>query len=395
MTGHDCKVGDAEARVIRTFARVLGAGALFFCAVLIPVLLVQSRALAPWYTPVAAVIVFAPVLALGPASFSPDLRWVRRFASLAAATYLVAVVGWLPLLHGHIPATREIWISAITAMPAMAAAACWRPAPAVLYLVASSVAAEVIRHITRDGPDSTLLPEIFNVVMTNSMYVVATIAAVQSGRTLDRTRAAAMRQSAAAAAVAARDVERKRFDALIHDRVMSTLLGIARRGNTDQLSEQSGLALRELDRLRASDVATEALDTDAAVALIRAALVEVDEDGDVDVDVRIESAVTIPREACRAIASAAAEALRNSIQHADGANETADRLVAVDVDTDGLQVLVADNGRGFDPDRVPPYGLGISVSIRARMASVTGGSAEIHSAPHRGTRVVLRWTAPS
>ncbi|MFC9789082.1 sensor histidine kinase [Rhodococcus sp. NPDC127528] len=395
MTGHDCQVGDAEAWVIRTFARVLGSGALFFCVVLIPVVVVQSRALAPWYTLPAVVIVFAPLLALWPASYAPDLRWVRAFASLAAATYLVAMAGWLPALQGHIPATREIWMSAIPGLVGMAAAACWRPAPAVLYLAVSSVGAEVIRHVTRDGPTSTLLPEIFNVVMTNSMFVVATIAAVQSGRTLDRTRAAAMRQSAAAAAIAARDVERKRFDALIHDNVMSTLLGIARHGNTDQLGAQSGVALRELDRLRASDVTTEALDADAAVALIRSALMEVDQDGAVDVDLRIASPVTIPREACRAIASAAAEALRNSMQHADGANGTADRIVAVDVDTDGVQVLVADNGRGFDPDRVPPYGLGISVNIRARMAAVTGGSAEIHSAPHRGTRVVLRWTAPS
>ncbi|TQF69062.1 hypothetical protein FK531_09785 [Rhodococcus spelaei] len=395
MTGRDNGIGDAEAKVIRTFARVIGVGALFFGVVLIPVLIAQSHALAPWYTPVAAVIVFAPMLALWPASYARDLRWVRGLGTLGAATYLVAAVAWLPTLQGNIPPTREVWLFALPGLVAMATALSWRPIPSLVYLVLSSAAAELIRHITRDGPESTLAPEIFNVVMTNSMYVVATIAAVQSGRTLDGTRAAAMRQSTATAAVAARDVERKRFDALIHDRVMSTLLGLSRRGNTDQLSEQSGVALRELDRLRASDVATEDLDTEAAVGLIRSALVEVDEHGDVDTDVRVTSAVTIPREACRAMASAAAEALRNSLQHADGPDLTADRIVAIDVDTDGLQVLVADNGRGFDPDRVPPYGLGISVSIRARMASVPGGTAEIRSAAHRGTRVTLRWTVPS
>lgn len=395
MTARNSKIGDAEAGVIRTFARVLGAGALFFAVVLIPVIFVQSDVLAPWYTPVAVVIVFAPLLALWPASYAPDLGWVRRFSALSAAAYLVTMAGWLPALQGNLPPTRDVWLSAISGLVAMAAAVCWPPALGVLYLVVSSCAAEVIRHITRAGPESTLLPEIFNVVMTNSMFVLAAIAAVQSGRTLDRTRAAAARQSAATAAVAARDVERKRFDALIHDSVMSTLLGIARHGNSNQLGAQSGVALRELDRLHASDVATEDLDADAAVALIRSALMDVDEDGAVDLQVRLGSPVTIPREACRAIASAATEALRNSIQHADSAKQAADRLVAIDVDIDGVQVLVADNGRGFDPDRVPQYGLGISVCIHSRVASVPGCTAEIHSAAHRGTRVTLRWTAPS
>ncbi|MFG1782268.1 sensor histidine kinase [Rhodococcus oryzae] len=392
MTRRVDRIGTAEEKIIRTFARVIGVGALVFCVVLIPILIIQSRELAPWYTPVAAVVVFVPLLALWPASFAEDLRWIRGLGSLCAATYLLAAAGWLVTLQGQISPTREVWMSAIPGLVAMAAALGWRPAPSVLFLVVSASTAEVIRHVTRGDSQSPLLAETFNVVMTNSLFVVATIAAVQSGRTLDRTLAAAERQSAATAAASARNVERKRFDGLIHDRIMSTLLGISRHGNTDHLSGQSAVALAELDRLRASDVATEDLDVDAAVALIRTALVEVDENASVDLEVR-DATLTVPREVARAMASAAAEALRNSLRHADHPEVEADRLVIIDVDTEGLRMLVADNGRGFDPARVPQYRLGISVSISARMTAA-GCTSEIHSVPDRGTQVTLRWAAP-
>ncbi|SEL81688.1 sensor histidine kinase [Rhodococcus maanshanensis] len=392
MTVHGSSIDSAEARIIRSFARFLSAGALFFGVLLIPSIVAQSRVLAPWWTPLAVTIVFGPLLALWPASFAPDLRWIHRMGALAAGTYLVAGLGWLVALQGSLSPTRDVWLSTFPGLVTMAAALGWRPAPSVLYLVVSACLAEELRHVSREAPTGSLLLDTFNLVMFCSLFVLATITAVETGRTLDRAVVTARRQSAATAAIAATDVERKRFDALIHDRVMSTLLGISRHGNTEHLSEQSGIALHELDRLRTSDAATEDLEIDAAVAMIRTALVDVDGGIPIDVEVRIASLI-VPREAVRAIATAAAEALRNSLRHADHPDRAADRLVVVDVAAPGLRVMVADNGRGFDPDRVPPYRLGIGVSIRARMAAVAGCSSEIRSAPERGTQVTLRWAA--
>ncbi|MFC7446759.1 ATP-binding protein [Rhodococcus daqingensis] len=392
MTVRGRPIGTAEERIIRSFARFLSAGALLFGLLLAPSIVAQSRALAPWWTPLAVVLVFGPLLALWPASFAPDLRWVHRLGALAAGTYLLAGLGWLIALQDPLPPTRDVWLSTFPGLVTMAAALGWRPALSVAYLVVSACLAETLRHLSRTAPPGPWLPDAFNLVMFCSLFVLATITAVETGRTLDRAIVTAKRQSAATAAVAARDVERKRFDALIHDRVMSTLLGISRHGNTGQLSEQSGIALSELDRLRTSDVATEDLEIDAAVAMIRTALVDVDEDVAVDVEVRVASR-TVPREAIRAVAAAAAEALRNSLRHADRPDRAVDRLVLVDADAEGLRVMVADNGRGFDPDRVPPYRLGIGVSIRARMAAVTGCTSEIRSTPDLGTQVTLRWAA--
>ena len=86
-------------------------------------------------------------------------------------------------------------------------------------------------------------------------------------------------------------------------------------------------------------------------------------------------------------AAAAAEAVRNSNRHAHSTTPT---TVTVSLDSPKLTVVVADDGRGFDPQTVPADRLGITVSIRDRMAAI-GGSADIDSAPGRGTRVSLRW----
>lgn len=95
--------------------------------------------------------------------------------------------------------------------------------------------------------------------------------------------------------------------------------------------------------------------------------------------------------AVRAVTEALGEALRNSLLHA-GAE--AERLVLVELFEDAFEVSIADNGVGFDVDAVPPERLGIVVSIRARLADVPGGAAEVQSIPGRGTTVHLRWVQP-
>jgi signal transduction histidine kinase len=51
---------------------------------------------------------------------------------------------------------------------------------------------------------------------------------------------------------------------------------------------------------------------------------------------------------------------------------------------------VVDDGRGFNPERLPKDRLGIRTSIEARMRLV-GGVASVISKPGAGTTVELRW----
>ncbi|MFF0815274.1 ATP-binding protein [Rhodococcus sp. NPDC003318] len=390
-SGRGTGIGPAEERIVRTFARFIGAATLLFGVLLAPGAASLAPIVTPWWTPMAAALVLVPMLALWPASHAADPRWIRRCGTVAAVGYLVTLVTWLLVVHGSIPPNRDIWLATFPGLITMAAALGWRPAASLGYLAVAAGTAEVVRYVTRTGRQDVVLPvEILAVVVFCGLFVIATIAGVQTARALDRTIAVVVRQSAVGAATAARTVEHTRLQALIRDRVMCTLLGLARRGNTPELSEQAAIALTELDGLQSRSVADEALDRDTAIGLIRAALGDVDGHTPVQVTIRTDT-LPVPRRAARAIASAAAEALRNSLRHADTAAAPADRLVAIDAEPGELRVVVADNGRGFDPDRVPGFQLGITTNIRDRMATADGCTAVIRSAAGLGTQVTLLW----
>ncbi|MET0496566.1 MAG: ATP-binding protein [Actinoplanes sp.] len=77
------------------------------------------------------------------------------------------------------------------------------------------------------------------------------------------------------------------------------------------------------------------------------------------------------------------EALTNVVKHA-GARRVVVRLAAAG---DGVEVVVRDDGRGFDPAHTTP-GFGTRQSITARIREA-GGEATIESWPGHGTRVRL------
>ena len=55
---------------------------------------------------------------------------------------------------------------------------------------------------------------------------------------------------------------------------------------------------------------------------------------------------------------------------------------------DALMVMVADQGRGFDPEEVPADRLGLRMSVQHRLDAV-GGTARVWSSPGEGTSVLL------
>jgi signal transduction histidine kinase len=61
----------------------------------------------------------------------------------------------------------------------------------------------------------------------------------------------------------------------------------------------------------------------------------------------------------------------------------------LEVEDNSLDVIVTDQGTGFEPDAVPADRKGISESIRSRVERV-GGEVEIESELGEGTEVILR-----
>jgi two-component system NarL family sensor kinase len=80
----------------------------------------------------------------------------------------------------------------------------------------------------------------------------------------------------------------------------------------------------------------------------------------------------------------AQEALQNVVQHAGASRASIDLVVT----PDGLELAIADDGRGFDPAAARPnrYGL-VGMNERARLL---GGQMRLETAPGEGTRVTVQ-----
>jgi len=106
----------------------------------------------------------------------------------------------------------------------------------------------------------------------------------------------------------------------------------------------------------------------------------------------------------------AQEALNNAIKHAqagrvavhlrcaapggtvDGGRWTVDGAQAQldSAQEGGVELTIRDDGRGFDPERVPPERLGLS--IMQERAQAIGATLTVQSQPGQGTAVVVIWT---
>ncbi|MFC9789085.1 sensor histidine kinase [Rhodococcus sp. NPDC127528] len=397
MTAGAVAVGtrrEATDRILRVFARFTSVGYVFYLLLLLPSILGQAELLDWWWTPLAAAAVFGSGLAFGAATIAVDTRALRVAGAVAAVAYLVAIATWPlawngpPLMNG-----QGVWLSTFPGVASLAAVAAWRPAIAFGYMVIACAGAQLMNYVARDpAMTSPLIPDIAFAIMYCTLFVGAAVMALHTGRLLDETTDATHRAAASAAARRARAVERERFDALIHDGVMSTLLSASRLGATASVSRQATITMRQLDALRTGTGLHERFDSAEILTHLRTAATEVDENVVLKVNRRQHSdALTMPAEATRAVGAALAEALRNSIRHA---GDDADRAVEVAMTPDLLSVRVSDNGKGFDPRTVPPHRLGVAVSIVGRMRQLPGGSARIDSRPSEGTRVHLTWSGP-
>jgi hypothetical protein len=174
---------------------------------------------------------------------------------------------------------------------------------------------------------------------------------------------------------ARRNYDREQL-ALLHDTVASTLLLVGQ-NTAIAIQRLANQAKRDLDVLRSRPWAVP--DRTELVGALRTACAH----AQTPVEFAGTNVLSVDGETAAAVLSATREAVTNVDRHANATR------VVIDVRTDGI--VVDDDGDGFD-GRPRSGRYGISESIVARMARV-GGTAVISSAPGRGTRVELRWTA--
>ncbi|WP_305780708.1 sensor histidine kinase [Nocardia nova] len=382
-------VGPAEDRITRLFARFLSSGYVAYLFLMAATISSQAGDLALWWTVLAVGIVYGPAVVMGLFSFHSDLRWVRATAAVTALGFVVAAVLWPVAWNGEL-LQADAWISTIPGLAGLSAALVWPAGRTVAVLLAAVVPVQIINHVCRaPGHNGRFVPDLMFAISFCLLFVAAGLMAMRTGRILDATRTEAHEAAAAAAAATARTVQRARFNALLHDWVMSTLLAAARGTRRSEVRHQAEMALAKL-----GDVGSEGAQgftAATAAAHIRTAVADVDDRLPVTVS---EDAATgdryFPAEPIQILGAAVAEAVRNSVIHA-GAH--AARTVSLGFADGRIEVTAADDGRGFDPAKVPAHRLGLAVSIVERVRRLPGGDVEVRSRPGAGTRIHLSWQA--
>jgi hypothetical protein len=180
----------------------------------------------------------------------------------------------------------------------------------------------------------------------------------------------------------AREDERRRVAAHLHDSVLQTLALVQRQAHDP--AAVTRLARRQEHELRAWMAGEAELGSETLGAALRTAVAEVEDEHGASVELTMLGDRRLDR-STEALAAAAREALRNAARHAPGAPV----FVFGQANADGAEVFVRDEGPGFELATVPTERRGVRDSIVGRMAAV-GGSANVESRPGEGTEIALR-----
>ncbi|MDP9026089.1 MAG: histidine kinase [Actinomycetota bacterium] len=365
-----------------------GIGVIFFLQSL-PAMLGQLNDSNPlWLYPSITVLV-------GALLFTVVATIVRRLVRVSmvvfALTFLVVLITW-PLAVTH-PSPVSPWlyylVTIATAMAAIGLPLLW----AAGYLVVIPVIYAFIRLTQAGGdlpPFRVTLDSLYSFILGGAILIIAVVLR-SAAIGVDRAQATALEGYALAVRAHAMEAERVRVDAIVHDSVLTTLLYAARADTPEAQRLAATMATNAIGHLR--DAALVSPDDGTTVrvsALAQRTRESVEElEGGIEVSSSRLGTRSIPAAAAEAAQSAAVQAAVNSVNHA---GEGVTRTVRMTAWQGGIQIVVADDGRGFDPKQVPAERLGVRGSIIERMANV-GGRAEVVSAPGSGTTVTIRWPA--
>lgn len=321
-------------------------------------------------------------------------RGVRVPATLFAANVLCGLWTW-PFSWLGVPSPEPPFLWMVIGVSTVVLAIAWGNTIAVMHNLFSSAAYLMARVSPSGGGVSALvaLQDTFVVALQPLGLLVLFTYLRRQAAELDSWVAASRRLEADAALRTTLVGERTRLDGVIHDEVMTTLVSAGRGSGShdDHLAEQARHALASLEAEAAEDTGEDAFPPANVGRLID------DVVGAACPMATVTTAIDplaplVPHRVVRMLARAVREAAINAERHAQARHVGVHVTIApTETGQVSCKVTVADDGRGFDVSAVNARRLGIRVSLRKRVESV-GGTAEIESAPGRGTTVTVAWS---
>lgn len=292
----------------------------------------------------------------------------------------------------ELPAEFQPWLWWAIGNSAISVAIGAKPLIALCYVAINSVLWFIIDSSAYGGSSLPLL------TLQDSAYLFFFSGAVagliflirESAQSADRANSDAISSTLFQARTDAVERERQRIDALVHDKVLSTLLLSASAQTSADRKNVANQALEAIAVLTATREGTNEIAGFTQLGLFRA-LKSAAERLAPQIEVVTLSGGTaeIPSEVAQSITEATLQAIDNASRHSQASKIT---LLLGSSEPPGLEIRIIDDGVGFRIDRVPRDRIGIRISINGRMESI-GGSANVKSSPGKGSTVTLEWLA--
>lgn len=311
-------------------------------------------------------------------------RWYARAIELVIVTWFWAVPAGTVLPEGFYP-----WAWWGVGLAGVAAFAGLPPVRAIIFYVVLNIFWFVARFFPAYGAvdlwlniQDTLLTFLFATLLASLILVTR-----YEASKVDEASELAIRAAASQAAIEAELNEKTRLDALVHDKVLTTLL-LSAKANTPE--EQRAVAEMAVSAISSLNEAQREVSSESVSGISFLAALEKSgkrQEPNLLVSISDQSPIEIPEAAAKALTEATLQAIVNSQQHA-GTGVT--RELHLKTNRSGIKIVVKDDGRGFRMSRVPKSRLGVRTSI-IRRVELVGGRAFVDSKPGAGASIILEW----
>jgi signal transduction histidine kinase len=307
---------------------------------------------------------------------------------------LVLLLFWpfLVLDPALLPSEYQPWMWWAIGSSAVSVAIGAKPLTALFYITLNAVLWFIIDSSAFGGSSSVLLS------LQDSTYLFFSAGSLagliflirDATESADQANSQAIASTLERARTDAVERERQRIDALVHDKVLSTLLLAASAQTAAERKSVTDQAEEAISILTSTQEGTQVAAGFNVLGLFRALRQAAKRlDPDIEVITNSGGSETLSTEVAESLTEATLQAIDNALRHAKAANV---KLLLSSPAVNEIQIQVIDDGVGFRIDRVPKDRIGIRLSIYARLESV-GGKAIIESDLGKGSSVSLRWSA--